>query len=67
MGPAVHETTAESWKFLLEINAGTLLNAVRAVVPKMLAAGGGKIVNVGAMGGTVGRPNMGAYSASKSA
>ncbi len=67
MGPPVHETTAETWKFLLDINAGTLLNAVHAVVPKMLAGGGGKIVNVGAMGGTSGRPNMGAYSASKSA
>jgi NAD(P)-dependent dehydrogenase (short-subunit alcohol dehydrogenase family) len=67
MGSPVHETPAETWRYMLDINASTLLNAVGAVVPKMLAAGGGKIVNVGAMGGTVGRPNMGAYSASKSA
>lgn len=67
MGKPVHETPSETWSLLLDLNAGTLLNAVRAVVPKMLAAGGGKIVNVGAMGGMVGRANMGAYSASKSA
>src|SRR5581483_216805 len=67
MGPAVHETPADLWKSMLDINAGTMLNTVQAVVPKMLANGGGKIVNVGAMGGTTGRPNMGAYSAAKSA
>jgi len=67
MGKPVHETPAETWKLMLDLNAGTLLNAVQAVVPKMLASGGGKIVNVGAIGGTVGRSNMGAYSASKSA
>jgi NAD(P)-dependent dehydrogenase (short-subunit alcohol dehydrogenase family) len=67
MGPAVHETSANLWKSMLDMNAGTLLNTVGAVVPKMLAQGGGKIVNVGAMGGVTGRANMGAYSASKSA
>lgn len=67
MGPPVHETPAETWKLMLDMNAGTLLNAVRAVVPRMLASGGGSIVNVGAVGGTVGRPKSGAYSASKSA
>lgn len=67
MGPPVHETPADLWKSMLDINAGTMINTVQAVVPKMLANGGGKIVNVGAMGGVTGRPNMGAYSAAKSA
>src|SRR5262249_16155260 len=66
MGPTVHETGDALWTKLLDINVGTLLNVVRAVVPEMLAAGSGKIVNVGAVGGLVGRGNMGAYSASKS-
>jgi NAD(P)-dependent dehydrogenase (short-subunit alcohol dehydrogenase family) len=65
MGPAVHETTDALWNKLMDINVGTVLNIVRAVVPVMLAAGSGKIVNVGAMGGLVGKGNMGAYSASK--
>ncbi|HKY93361.1 MAG TPA: SDR family oxidoreductase, partial [Nevskiaceae bacterium] len=30
-------------------------------------AGGGRIVNIGATGGLTGKPNMGAYSVSKSA
>jgi NAD(P)-dependent dehydrogenase (short-subunit alcohol dehydrogenase family) len=66
MGPAVHETTDEFWNHLMDLNAGSVLNVVRAAVPGMLAAGYGKIVNIGAMGGVTGKGNMGAYSASKS-
>ena len=66
MGPAVHETGAQDWKLMMDMNAGTVLNTVRAVVPHMLAAGSGKIVNIGAGAGQAGRAHMGAYSASKS-
>jgi NAD(P)-dependent dehydrogenase (short-subunit alcohol dehydrogenase family) len=66
MGPAVHETTDEFWRHLMDLNAGSVLNVARAAVPDMLAAGYGKIVNIGAMGGVTGKGNMGAYSASKS-
>ncbi|MGH8461462.1 MAG: SDR family NAD(P)-dependent oxidoreductase [Stenotrophobium sp.] len=67
MGPAVHETPAELWRLMLDLNAGTLLNVAHAAVPKMLAGSGGKIVNIGASAGQHGQPQMGAYSASKSA
>jgi NAD(P)-dependent dehydrogenase (short-subunit alcohol dehydrogenase family) len=67
MGPAVHETPAELWKLMLDLNAGTVLNMAAAVVPAMLAAGSGKIVNIGAGGGLKGGAKMAAYSASKSA
>ena len=67
MGSPVHETRAEDWDFLLDVNARSLLNTARAVVPRMLAAGGGKIVNVGAFAAQKGAANMGAYVASKSA
>jgi NAD(P)-dependent dehydrogenase (short-subunit alcohol dehydrogenase family) len=66
MGPAVHETTDEFWNHLMDLNAGSVLNVARAVVPGMIAAKSGKIVNVAAMNGTVGKGNMSAYSASKS-
>ena len=48
MGEPVHATSDGDWNFLLDINARTLLHTVRAVVPRMLEQGGGKIVNVGA-------------------
>ncbi len=66
MGPAVHETNDEFWRGLMDLNAGTVLNMARAVVPGMIAAGFGRIVNVAAMGGVTGKGNMAAYSASKS-
>jgi NAD(P)-dependent dehydrogenase (short-subunit alcohol dehydrogenase family) len=67
MGETVHETTDENWNFLFDINTRTLLHAVRAVVPHMVAAGGGKIVNVGAFAAQKGVAQMGAYTASKGA
>ncbi|MEO6060994.1 MAG: SDR family NAD(P)-dependent oxidoreductase [Thermoflexales bacterium] len=66
MGDAVHETADSTWDFLLDINARTLLNMVRAVVPHMLESGGGKIVNVGAYAAQKGVAQMGAYCAAKS-
>lgn len=65
MGDPVHETSDETWNFLFDINTRTLLNTVRAVVPHMISAGGGKIVNVGAFAAQKGVAHMGAYTAAK--
>jgi NAD(P)-dependent dehydrogenase (short-subunit alcohol dehydrogenase family) len=65
-GPAVHETSNESWDFLQGINVSTLLNTVRVLVPHMLAHGGGKVVNIGAFAAQKGAAHMGAYAAAKS-
>ena len=67
MGSAVHETSDKDWDFMLNVNARTVLNMSRAVVPVMLKGGGGKIVNIGAFAAQKGAAQMGAYIASKSA
>jgi len=67
MGPTVHATQDRDWDFLIDVNVRTLLNMVRSVVPGMLAAGGGSIVNVGAQSALSGAAHMGAYCASKGA
>ena len=67
MGEPVHETSDGNWDFLFDINARTLLHAVRAVVPRMLESGSGKIVNVGAFAAQKGAARMGAYTAAKGA
>jgi NAD(P)-dependent dehydrogenase (short-subunit alcohol dehydrogenase family) len=67
MGTPVHATSDSDWNFMFDVNARTLLHASRAVVPRMLAGGGGKIVNVGAFSAQKGTANMGAYIAAKSA
>ena len=67
MGPAVHETPPDSWQFLMDLNATSVINMARGVVPAMMAAGRGKIVNIAAQAGMAGKPAMGAYCASKGA
>ncbi len=67
MGSPVHETTDKDWDFMFNVNARTMLNMSRAVVPVMLKSGGGKIVNIGAFAAQKGAAQMGAYVASKSA
>jgi NAD(P)-dependent dehydrogenase (short-subunit alcohol dehydrogenase family) len=66
MGEPVHATSDATWNFLFDINARTLLHMARAVVPRLLAGGGGRIVNVGAFAAKKGVAQMGAYVASKS-
>lgn len=67
MGEPVHGTTAATLDFLLDLNVRTMLNMSRAAVPHMLAAGRGKVVNVGAFSAQKGAALMGAYVAAKSA
>ncbi len=66
MGAPVHETSDKDWTFLFDINARSLLNMARAVVPGMIRAGGGRIVNIGAYSAQRGVAQMGAYVAAKS-
>lgn len=66
MGEPVHATSDATWQFLFDLNARSVLNMARAVVPPMLDGGGGRIVNVAAYAAQKASANMGAYSASKS-
>ena len=66
MGEPVHATSDATWQAMFDLNARTLLNVARAVVPRLLEAGGGAIVNVGAFAAQKGAAQMGAYTASKS-
>lgn len=66
MGPQTWEVADADWEQMFAINVRTLQNAVRAVVPGMIAAGRGSIVNVGALGALKGLPRMSAYTAAKS-
>ncbi|MGO4714007.1 SDR family NAD(P)-dependent oxidoreductase [Bradyrhizobium sp. 2TAF24] len=67
MGEAVHETSPETWKLMMDVNVQTLLNTAHAAVPAMLAQGRGRIVTVGAASARQGLAAMGAYTAAKSA
>jgi NAD(P)-dependent dehydrogenase (short-subunit alcohol dehydrogenase family) len=67
MGEPVHETSERTWDFLMDVNARSVIHAAGAVVPHMLRAGSGRIVNVGANAALRGAARMGAYCAAKGA
>ena len=66
MGDSVAETSDETWDFMFNLNARTVLNMARAVVPGMRERGSGRIINIGARAALRGTGAMGAYCASKS-
>lgn len=57
--------TVDSWDSMYAQNLKTAVVAVEAALPHLLRAGGGRIVNVGAMGAIKAAAGMGAYAASK--
>jgi len=64
---AVHEVSDEMWERVLRINLTGTMRLSRAVVPGMLEAGGGRIVNVTSEAGLRGSAAGAAYTASKHA
>jgi NAD(P)-dependent dehydrogenase (short-subunit alcohol dehydrogenase family) len=66
-GAPLHETPTETWEFVMNLNARTVFFMSRAVIPRMLAGGRGKIVNVAARAALAGTANAGPYVASKMA
>lgn len=59
------ETTPELWDKLIAINLKGPLSLQHAVVPLMIAAGGGKVVNIASDAGRVGSSGESVYSACK--
>lgn len=58
-------TSLEDWHRIFDTNLWGYVHTIQAVLPTMLSAGKGSIVNVGSVGGKVPMPNMTAYCASK--
>jgi 3-oxoacyl-[acyl-carrier protein] reductase len=59
------EYPLDAWQRVLRINLDGVMHCCRAVVPHMLRAGYGRIVNVASIGGKEGNANASAYAASK--
>jgi len=66
-GKPVHEADLSEWDFMYDINVRTALHACRAVIPYLLRAQSGRIVNVASRNAFQGSPNYAAYSAAKTA
>lgn len=64
---AVHELTDATWERVMRVNVDGTMRLMRAVLPGMLAAGRGRIVNVASEAGLRGSAAGAAYTASKHA
>jgi NAD(P)-dependent dehydrogenase (short-subunit alcohol dehydrogenase family) len=63
---ATHEATYEDWDFALGVNLGGALNAIRTIVPRMIAAGrGGHVVSTSSVNGLFTSGGAGVYVTSK--
>src|SRR5262249_18982481 len=64
----VLDYTDSQWDLAFELNARAMARTIRAFLPGMLEAGGGSIVNIASVAGSVkGVPNRFVYAASKAA
>lgn len=63
----VEDTSVEDWDAVNDVNSKGVFLGTRAAIPALRAAGGGSIVNVSSISGTVGNPRTSAYAASKGA
>ena len=62
------EATEDELDFALTLNVKAMFHTIRAVLPKMLVAGSGSIVNMASVASSIkGVPNRFAYTASKAA
>lgn len=59
------EYPLEAWRQVLSIDLDGVFYCCRAVVPSMIEAGYGRIVNIASIAGKEGNPNASAYSAAK--
>ena len=65
---SILQATDEEWNFAFNLNARAQFWMIQAVLPKMLAAGGGSIINMASVCGSLkGLPNRFIYGASKAA
>src|SRR5271157_531489 len=61
----LHELNPEAWDEIFDTNVRGVFYTMRAIVPLMIAAGGGHVVNVSSLAGKNPLPRGAAYAASK--
>lgn len=55
------------WQSVMNVNLGSAMLMSKAVIPHMVKHGGGRIINMASIVGTLGLPQLAAYAASKGA
>jgi 3-oxoacyl-[acyl-carrier protein] reductase len=65
MNATVADYPVDEWQLVIDLNLTGVFHGCKAVVPGMVEAGYGRIVNIASIAGKEGNPNASAYSASK--
>lgn len=66
-GKPLHETSYETWDFMMQLNAKSVFTMCHEVLPYMVERRWGKIINISAAPALKGSANSSAYSAAKTA
>jgi NAD(P)-dependent dehydrogenase (short-subunit alcohol dehydrogenase family) len=66
-GQTVAATDDSTWQRMFDANLNSAFHILRAVIPEMRKAGGGRIIAIGSRQAEEPAPTIGAYSASKAA
>ncbi|WP_052336536.1 SDR family NAD(P)-dependent oxidoreductase [Nocardioides alkalitolerans] len=66
-GGVAWELDERAWRWVIDVNLWGLIHGVRAFLPRMVDEEEGHVLVTASIGGLIGSPGMGAYSASKHA
>lgn len=66
-GMPIHEMTLEQWNTLMSVNLNSVFYGCKAVLPHMIKAGGGSIINMASAQAHVGLDGWTAYAGAKGA
>ncbi|MFW6065969.1 MAG: SDR family NAD(P)-dependent oxidoreductase [Planctomycetota bacterium] len=63
----IAEVTDEDWRNVMDVNVTGVMHCCRSAVPRMTAAGYGRIINIASALGLIGLPQRTSYTAAKGA
>ena len=64
-GGLAWEVDLDEWDWVIGVNLYGVVHGIRSFVPRIIASGGGHVVNIASMAGLTSNPGMGPYNVTK--